>query len=263
MLCIFHFHSSQLTNPKIPNSRKYNLFLQRVGSAWTAEPPRHRSGGETAMDITSAMLAVVNHHHHHHHRSSSLSSSSSSYIIDVLINLMNLITIIISIVVIDNMDISLALITTTTIILSNIINWSSICTCAGLYYKMNGQNRPLIKPKRRLVRGIWNYNDDDDADGDGDEDDDNEDDADGEGDSEGVGDISYATHLSGQCLGPRPFFGRLQFIKLDHLPRHFGPHPTYISLLVTALCNTNNNRNKMKRQWILSCPDIIILWKCF
>ena len=93
---------------------------------------------------------------------------------------------------------------------------------------------------------IINYNDDDDADGDGDEDDDNEDDADGEGDSEGVGDISYATHLSGQCLGPRPFFGRLQFIKLDHLPRHFGPHPTYISLLVTALCNTNKNRNKMK-----------------
>ena len=121
-----------------------------------------------------------------------------------------------------------------------------MCTCAGLYYKMNGQNRPLIKPKRRLVRGIWNYNDDDDADGDGDEDDDNEDDADGEGDSEGVGDILYATHLSGQCLGPRPFFGRLQFIKLDHLPRHFGPHPTYISLLVTALCNTNNNRSRMK-----------------
>ena len=49
---------------------------------------------------------------------------------------------------------------------------------------MNGQNRPLIKPKRRLVREIWNYNDDDDADGDGDEDDDNEDDADGEGDED-------------------------------------------------------------------------------
>ena len=31
---------------------------------------------------------------------------------------------------------------------------------AGLYYKMNGQNRPLIKPKRRLVLfifHIWKY----------------------------------------------------------------------------------------------------------
>ena len=27
-----------------------------------------------------------------------------------------------------------------------------LCNACGLYYKMNGQNRPLIKPKRRLVR---------------------------------------------------------------------------------------------------------------
>ncbi len=27
-----------------------------------------------------------------------------------------------------------------------------LCNACGLYHKMNGQNRPLIKPKRRLVR---------------------------------------------------------------------------------------------------------------
>jgi len=29
-----------------------------------------------------------------------------------------------------------------------------LCNACGLYYKMNGQNRPLIKPKRRLVSVI-------------------------------------------------------------------------------------------------------------
>lgn len=29
-----------------------------------------------------------------------------------------------------------------------------LCNACGLYYKMNGQNRPLIKPKRRLVSHI-------------------------------------------------------------------------------------------------------------
>lgn len=29
-----------------------------------------------------------------------------------------------------------------------------LCNACGLYYKMNGQNRPLIKPKRRLVSEV-------------------------------------------------------------------------------------------------------------
>lgn len=29
-----------------------------------------------------------------------------------------------------------------------------LCNACGLYHKMNGQNRPLIKPKRRLVSPI-------------------------------------------------------------------------------------------------------------
>ncbi|VDM05677.1 unnamed protein product [Schistocephalus solidus] len=31
-----------------------------------------------------------------------------------------------------------------------------LCNACGLYQKMNGQNRPLIKPKRRLVE-IWKH----------------------------------------------------------------------------------------------------------
>ena len=63
--------------------------------------------------------------------------------------------------------------------------------------------------------------------------DEKEDNADEDADSEEEegGDISYATRLSGQCLGPSPFFGRHQFIKLDHMLYHFGPHPTNISPL--------------------------------
>lgn len=32
-----------------------------------------------------------------------------------------------------------------------------LCNACGLYYKMNGQNRPLIKPKRRLVSNVMQF----------------------------------------------------------------------------------------------------------
>ena len=71
--------------------------------------------------------------------------------------------------------------------------------------------------------------------------DDNEDDADEDADTEEGGDISYATRLVGQCLGPHLFLLPHQFIKLDHMLHHFGPHPTNISLLHLFLIPKVNN----------------------
>ena len=34
-------------------------------------------------------------------------------------------------------------------------NGHYLCNACGLYYKMNGQNRPLIKPKRKLVSTLF------------------------------------------------------------------------------------------------------------
>ena len=69
----------------------------------------------------------------------------------------------------------------------------------------------------------------------------NEDDADEDTDTEERGDISYATRLVGQCLGPHLFLVPHQFIKLDHMLHHFGPHPTNISLLHLFLITQVNN----------------------
>lgn len=32
-----------------------------------------------------------------------------------------------------------------------------LCNACGLYHKMNGMNRPLIKPSKRLVRYFYSY----------------------------------------------------------------------------------------------------------
>ena len=69
--------------------------------------------------------------------------------------------------------------------------------------------------------------------------DDNEDDADEDADTEERGDISYATRLGGQCLAPHHFLVPHQFIKLDHMLHHFGPHPTNINL--PACSNTKED----------------------
>ena len=45
---------------------KTSLFLQRVENVSTAGQPRLLSGGETAMDTTSAMLVVTFHDHGFH-----------------------------------------------------------------------------------------------------------------------------------------------------------------------------------------------------
>ena len=35
-------------------------------------------------------------------------------------------------------------------------NGHYLCNACGLYYKMNGQNRPLVKPKRKMVSVHYN-----------------------------------------------------------------------------------------------------------
>ena len=48
---------------------KTSLFLQRVENVSTAGQPRLLSGGETAMDTTSAMLVVTFHYNNFHDHS--------------------------------------------------------------------------------------------------------------------------------------------------------------------------------------------------
>ena len=108
---------------------KTTLFLQRVENVSTAGQPRLLSGGETAMDTTSAMLAVVNHHHHH------LDPPHHCYLDPLIIIIITLMNIYSSFHHYQDHQ----------------KNHDHHNQCAGLYYKMNGQNRPLIKPKRRLV----------------------------------------------------------------------------------------------------------------
>ena len=36
-------------------------------------------------------------------------------------------------------------------------NGNYLCNACGLYHKVNGHNRPLIKPKKRLVSYIYNF----------------------------------------------------------------------------------------------------------